>query len=289
MSLPTAAAPFPPTAPKSSLPRDACDAHVHLVGQDFALWDKRVENPSDGSLAQWLDRYRTHLTTLGCTRGVLVHSILYGADNSITLAATRAMGSNFRAVCLISDDATEAQIADLADKGTKAVRLNYVHGGILSWEGAKRLAPVLADYGLHIEMLAHSHLHLQELESDVRMLAVPVVFDHCAWPDMSLGLETKGNDALKRLLADGHAYTKLSALYRFTDQDDSAKALIETLATANPERILWGSDWPHLMLNGVKMPDATQQLNTVLDALSNSATQHRLFTSNPARLYGFAP
>jgi predicted TIM-barrel fold metal-dependent hydrolase len=286
MDKPTAAAPRQSlTPPSAALPDNACDAHVHLIGDDFALWDGRVENPPAGALSTWLDRYRTHLDSLGCTRGVIVHSILYGGDNSITLDAVRRMGDNFRAVCLISDDASEADIRTLADQNCKAVRLNYVHGGLLTWEGMKRLAPVLADHGLHVEILAHSHLHLEDLASQVPSLPVQIVFDHCAWPDPALGL-TDGQKALERLLAEGHAWTKLSATYRHTPDPQS---LIQRLANANPDRILWGSDWPHLMLNGVAMPDAGAELNVLLEAIPDTATRQKLFTDNPASLYGFAP
>lgn len=286
MDKPTTNAPaLQPTPPSAPLPENACDAHVHLIGDDFALWDGRVENPPAGTLDTWLDRYRTHLGILGCTRGVIVQSILYGGDNSITIAATRRLGDNFRAVCLISDDATQPDIRALADWNCKAVRLNYVHGGLLSWEGMKRLAPILADHGLHVEMLAHSHLHLEELAPQMPSLPVQIVFDHCAWPDPALGL-TEGHKALERLLADGHAWTKLSATYRHTPEPQE---LIQKLSQANPDRILWGSDWPHLMLNGVPMPDAGQQLNILLDAIPDTATRQKLFADNPATLYGFAP
>ena len=285
MDKPQAAPPHNlPSPPRAPLPARACDCHVHLIGDDFPLWEGRVEDPPAGTLDTWLDRYRTHLRVLGVSRGVIVHSILYGGDNSVTLEATRRMGANFRAVCLISDAATEAEVAALAAQGCKAVRLNYVHGGLLSWQGMKRLAPMLADHGLHVEMLAHSHLHLEELAPQVPDLPVEIVFDHCAWPDPDLGV-TKGQKALERLLAEGKAWTKLSATYRHTPQP---KALLTRLAAANPDRILWGSDWPHLMLNGVAMPDAGAQLNTLLEALPDPVTRQKLFTDNPERLYGFA-
>ncbi|MCL3883513.1 amidohydrolase family protein [Marivita sp. GX14005] len=286
MDKPTAVAPpLMPEKPNAPLPEHACDAHVHLIGNDFPLWEGRAENPPPGTLDTWLDHYRTHLGVLGCTRGVIVHSILYGGDNTITLEAVRRMGEDFRAVCLISDAATEAEIAALAEQGCKAVRLNYVHGGLLSWDGMKRLAPMLAAHGLHVEMLAHAHLHLEELAPQVPDLPVKIVFDHCAWPDPGLGV-TDGQKALERLLAAGHAWTKLSATYRHTPEPH---ALLQRLAAANPDRILWGSDWPHLMLNGVPMPDAGVQLNILLDAIPDSATRQKLFADNPATLYGFAP
>lgn len=282
MDKPTAAAPpLTITPPSAKLPDKACDAHVHLIGDDFTLADRAVERPGPGTLDHWLDQFRAHQQALGCSRAVIVHSILYGGDNTITLEAARRLGPGNAAVCLMSDDATEARIAALAEAGVRAVRLNYVHGGLLSWEGMTRLAPMLAAHGMHVEMLAHSHLHLTELAPQVPDLPVKIVFDHCAWPDPEQG-ETEGQTALERLLAEGQAWVKLSASYRHTPDP---RALIARLAQANPEQILWGSDWPHLMLGPARMPDAGAELNLLLDAIPDTDTRQRLFVSNPVTLY----
>lgn len=280
MDIPTAPAPHPVTPPALPLPEGAIDCHMHPVGDDYPLSPNAVERPTPGTLDAWLDTYAATAAGLGCSGGIAVHSILYGADNAITLEALRRMGPNHAAVCLITDDATPGQIAALAQAGARAVRLNYVHGGLLSWEAMTRLAPVLSDNGLHVEMLAHSHRHLAELAPRIPALPVPIVFDHCAWPDPSLGV-TEGQLALERLLAEGRAWCKLSATYRFTDDP---RALVARLAAANPERLVWGSDWPHLMLNGLPMADAGAELAKVLDVLSTD-DRRRVFVDNPQRLY----
>ncbi|KNG93998.1 hypothetical protein ATO11_06955 [Pseudaestuariivita atlantica] len=265
-------------------PANAIDAHVHLVGSDYVLSPKAVETPPEGALNHWLSRYRRHLADMGCTRGVIVHSILYGTDNSITLDAVASMGEGFVAVVLVPDDVSDAELDRLADAGARAVRLNYVHGGVLTWEGAKALAPRLAARGLHIEMLAHSHLHLAELAPDVRRMPCPVVFDHCAWPDATLGTDDPGHRALCRLLADGHAYTKLSAPHRWSANRDEARAIRGSLLAANPERCLWGSDWPHLMLGGVAVPDALAQRDDLL-AQMTAGEARQVFVDTPSALY----
>lgn len=282
MDLPLAPlAPARITAPAASLPPGSVNAHVHLIGDDFALAPRAVERPGPGTLDHWLDQFRAHQKVLGCSRAVVVHSILYGGDNTITLEAARRLGPGHASVCLISDDATEPQIAALAQAGARAVRLNYVHGGLLSWEGMARLAPMLAAHGLHVEMLAHSHLHLAELAPQVPDLPVRIVFDHCAWPDPAQGV-TEGQKALEHLLAEGQAWVKLSATYRHTPDP---RDLIARLARANPDQILWGSDWPHLMLGDAAMPDAGAQLNLLLEAIPDTDTQARLFVANPTALY----
>lgn len=280
-----------PTPPIRALPEGAVDCHVHPVGHDAAypLWENRVEDPGEGSLSDWLARFETHQNTLGFDRAIMVHSILYGGDNTITLDATRQMGfDRAKAICLLPDGASEAELDRLAHAGTIGIRLNYVHGGILSWDGAKAMAPALAERGMHIQMLAHTHLHLEEIADDVRALPVPVVFDHIGWPDLSLGSNNPGFQTLCRLLADGHAWVKLSGAYRVCDHpytmaDDHVSALLST----NPERCLWGTDWPHLMLADAKLPDAGVLLNRFLD-LADDTTAKQVLCTTPNALYGFA-
>jgi len=267
------------------MPPNAINAHVHLIGTDYPLSPKAVETPPAGTLNDWLDRYCAHLAEMGCTRGVIVHSILYGTDNSITLDAVAAMGAGFAAVVLVPDEVSDAELDRLAAAGAKAVRLNYVHGGVLTWEGAKALAPRLADRGLHIEMLAHAHLHLEDLARDVPSLPCDVVFDHCAWPDASLGADHPGIQALCRLLAEGRAWTKLSAPHRWAKTDEEADFIRTALLRANPERCLWGSDWPHLMLGGVPVPDPIKQCASLRAQMSDTDAQ-AVFVDNPSKLYG---
>lgn len=293
MDKPNAQMPPAPRSPKTAPPDGACDAHVHLVGgpRDFPLWDGRVENPArtaDGGpdFDGWLDLYRTHLATLGFARSVIVHSILYGTDNSVTVETLRRLGPDFVGVGLLPDGATAPEIASFAAQNMKAVRLNYVHGGVLSWEGAKAMAPALSDAGLHIQMLLHSHLHLQDLDSDIKSLPTPLVIDHLGWPDLSRGVADPGFQTLLRLVGDGHVHIKLSALYRFCDAPyDAAAPFVAALAAANPDRCMWGSDWPHLMLNGAKMPNAATLLDALHDVVTATDTRQKILTDTPAALF----
>lgn len=288
--LPNALPPSdPPKAPGWRPPQGAWDAHVHLVaGDDFPLWDGRVENPAPGpDFDGWLDIFLRHLETLGLSKGLIVHSILYGADNAVTLEAVRRLGNGFKGVGLVTDAATDAELDALVAAHVVAVRLNYVHGGVLSWEGARAMAPRLADRGLHIQMLAHSHLHLAELERDVRALPVPVVFDHIAWPDLSLGVTDPGFQTLLRIVGDGAAFVKLSGIYRLCPAPyDQAAPFVEALARANPDRCLWGSDWPHLMLADAAQPDAGVLLDALTDVVTDEATRARILVETPEGLFG---
>lgn len=293
MDKPNAQMPPAPRAPKIAPPEGACDAHVHLVGgrDDFSLWDGRVENPAqdkDGGpdFDGWLALYAEHLAALGFTKGLIVHSILYGTDNSVTIETLKRLGPNFKGVGLLPDTATDADLDAFVKQNLCAVRLNYVHGGVLSWDGAKSMAPRLADRGLHIQMLLHSHLHMQELADDIRALPVPLVIDHVGWPDLSLSINDPGFQTLLRLVGDGHAYIKLSALYRLCPAPyDQAAPFVAALAAANPDRCLWGSDWPHLMLNGADMPHAATLLDAFHDVVTNTDARTKILKTTPDQLF----
>lgn len=288
---PNAQMPPPPTPPERRAPAGACDAHVHLVAgaHEFPLWDGRVENPAPGpDLEGWLTLYRAHLETFGFSRGLIVHSILYGTDNSVTVEAVRRMGAGFRGVGLLPDGASDKAIEQFAQWNMAAVRLNYVHGGVLSWQGAKAMATGLAARGLHIQMLAHADQHIAGLEDDIRALPVTVVFDHIGWPALDFSPESEGFKALCRLLADGQVWVKLSGLYRMCDAPyQRMDPLVSKLIEANPERCLWGSDWPHLMLADARMPQAAELLDAFDALVPDDATRHRILVDNPAHLFGF--
>ncbi len=279
----------PPAPPSFAMPEGACDAHFHMLAgaQDFPLWDGRAEDPAPGrDFEGWLKTFRTHCTTLGIARGVVVHSIFYGADNRITLEAVRRLGAGFRAICLVRDEVEDAELDPLAAAGCAGVRLNYVHGGVLSWAGAKALAPRLAARGMHIQMLMNAHRHMAEIAGDVAALPVPVVFDHIGWPDLGAGPDEPGFRALCRLVAGGHAWVKLSGVYRLCGAPyDAADAHVAALAAANPERCLWGSDWPHIMLADAATPDSGVLLDAFARAVPDAATRRRILVDNPAALY----
>jgi len=268
----SAAAPFPATRPKTTLPAGSWDAHVHLLGgPHHPLSPTRVENPPHGlDFEGWLSLYRTHLAALGCARGLIVHSILYGTDNTVTLEAVREMGAGFKGVGLLPDGADASDIRHFARNSIVAVRLNYVHGGVLTWDGAKAMAGALADQGMHIQMLLHADKHIEELAEDIRGLPVPLVIDHCGWPT-TLDARTPAIDTLCDLLADGHIHVKLSAPYRLSNEIARTSALMQRLIHANPERCMWGSDWPHIMLNDAKMPRAAELLDHVAALVPSSA------------------
>lgn len=285
-------APHPPAMPAERAPRGACDTHIHMVAApgEMPLWDGRVEDPAPGlALADYLARYRALQATLGTSRTVVVQSILYGADNRLCLDAVEHLGRTAtRAVCIAPDAAPDAVLDDLAARGAAAVRLNYVHGGLLTWDGAQEMAPRLAARGMHLQMLVHAGRHLETIAPVVRSLPVPVVFDHLAWPDVAQGPDEAGFRALLALVAEGAAYVKLSGIYRLARAPwEATDPFVAALVAANPERCLWGTDWPHLMLADAAMPDAGRLLDAFHRVVTNDEHRRRILVDNPAALYRF--
>lgn len=288
---PRAAPPLEPSKPRVSMPENACDTHFHMVSDpsEYKMKPDRVEDPAEGDFAGWLQKLQSQMDTLGITRGVAVQSILYGTNNRIILDTIEHFGrERMRGVGLVMDGATGDELDDLSAGGIMGVRLNYVHGGVLTWSGVQALAPLLRERGMHVQMLINAEHHAAELAEAIPKLGVPVVFDHIGWPDPQKGVEEPGFQAMLRLVGEGHAWVKLSGVFRFCDSPYRATdAHIRALAKANPERCLWGSDWPYLMMAEAKTPDPGQLLDGLARALGQEDLLQRVLVENPEALYRF--
>ncbi|MEM7696403.1 MAG: amidohydrolase family protein [Pseudomonadota bacterium] len=290
----TPAPDHPPARPTTAFPKDACDTHLHMLGApgEFRLADKRAEDPAPGlTFDDYVDRYRAVMETAGITRAVLVHSILYGTDNAVTFAAHDALGHDTtRVIALVTDDASDDHLTNLAQKGAVGIRLNYVHGGVLSWAGAKALAPKLADRGMHLQMLLNTDKHMAKVAADVEALPVPIVIDHIGWPDIAAGPDEPGFTTLRRLIGTGKVFVKLSGIYRLDDPPyDETDSFVAALVAENPAACLWGSDWPHIMLANAGMPPLSLLVDAFARAVPDEETRRQILVHNPAKLYGFAP
>jgi predicted TIM-barrel fold metal-dependent hydrolase len=288
--IPTSAAPLPASSPLQKAPEGAVDAHIHVLAapEEFALSPNRIEDPAPLDMNAFLAAYKSQCATLGIRRSVVVHSILYGSDNAVTIEAVHRLGPDARGIGLLSDGASEAALDALAEANIKGLRLNYVHGGVLSWEGAKDLAPALAARGMHLQMLVNADKHMAEIAEDIRALPCPVVFDHIGWPNVAAGPSEPGFASLCALLSEGHAYAKLSGLYRTSAAPwDAADPLVAALVAANPERCLWGSDFPYIMLADAQMPDAGQALDALFRVVTREAERQSILVDAPVALYGF--
>jgi 2-pyrone-4,6-dicarboxylate lactonase len=294
VDAPRCAPPDPaPRPPKDAFPPLACDCHAHICGPQatYGYISERIYTPPDALLPA----YRHLLATLGCGRAVLVQPSFHGTDNRAMLAAMAESGGNFRGVAVLADDASERDIASLHAAGVRGARLNIVDvktgKGELPLARIERLADRIKAFGWHIEFL----MHVDEFPDLDRMLArlpVDCVFGHLGYVRADKGVQAAGLQALLRLLRAGRAWVKLTGPYRIStgplphaDTHAFAHALVE----AAPDRLVWGSDWPHVKTEWtIPMPN-DGELGDLLELwVPDADTRKRVLVDNPARLYGFA-
>lgn len=293
MPAPKCAAPDPaPRAPRETFPALACDCHAHICGPQatYGYIPERIYTPPDALLPA----YRRLLATLGCDRAVLVQPSFHGTDNRAMLAAMREAGSAFRGVAVLADDAGEDEIAALHAAGVRGARLNIVDvktgKGELPLARIERLAARIKPFGWHMEFL----MHVDEFPQLDRMLArlpVDCVFGHLGYVRADKGIDTPGFQALLRLLRERRAWVKLTGPYRIStsplphaDVVSFAHALLE----AAPDRLVWGSDWPHVKTEwAIPMPNDGEIADLLSAWVRDAGLRKQVLVDNPARLYGF--
>lgn len=289
----------PVTAP---IPPGACDCHVHVFGPSsrFPFDPTRAYTPADASIEELLALH----AHLGIDRVVIVHPSPYGTDNRIGLDALERFGKHrARAVAVIDARTTDAELQRLHDAGTRGARANLATTGIgdpnAAWrildETARRVAPL----GWHLQTFTSLDV-IDALAEQFSTLPVPLVIDHFGGLKAERGLDQPGFAALRRLVASGRAYVKLSAAYRSSQRPDAADLapFARALLSDNPERCVWGTDWPHP--GGAKRTGALRDeiepfqpiddgaaLNRLAAWCRDPATLKRVLVDNPARLYDF--
>ncbi len=226
---------------------------------------------------------------LGFERAVIVHASCHGPDMRATLDAIARSGGRYRGTAIIDASCTDKDFQRMHDGGIRAVRFNFVRhlGGRPDMAFFHKTVQKLEFLGWHLIL----HLDAQdlvELEDTFRKLPVPFVIDHMGRVKAADGLEQAPFRTLLSFLANENAWVKICGAERvsskgppFDDAVPFARALIE----AAPERVLWGTDWPHP--NVKWMPDDAGLLELFPLMASDPALQRRILVDNPARLYGF--
>jgi len=283
---------FAPRRPRTGFPAPACDCHAHILGpaSRFAYSPDRVYTPPDCLLPD----YRAMLAALGVERAVLVQPSVYGMDNTVMLDALREGGAAFRGVAVVDWDIADREIESLHALGVRGVRVNVVDvkegGGVLPMERLRGLARRIASRGWHVELLAHVD-GFPALDRDLAGFPADVVFGHLGYMRAGRGALEPGFRALVRLLEAGRAWVKLTGPYRISAgpmPHADVAALARELLRAAPDRVVWGSDWPHVMVKGA-MPNDGDLADLLAGWIPDEALRRRVLVDNPARLYGFPP
>jgi predicted TIM-barrel fold metal-dependent hydrolase len=273
-------------APKLKLPPGSADCHCHVFGpRDRYPWTaNRLYTPPPVTLEHYLGMLRT----TGFERGVMVQTGLYGNDNSFILDAIRAHPAQLRAIALIGEDITDRALRDLADGGVRGFRVNRTAKTGLSFDVARRLAGRVKELGWHVQFLLDIEDH-PDLDTLLGSFPTEVVIDHMGRPDPRRGVAAPGFQALVRLLKSGRGWAKLSAPYRTSLQEPpyhDITPFARALVAAAPDRLVWGSDWPHVLLE-TTMPRDEDLVDQLAAWAPDEATRRRILVDNPERLYGF--
>jgi predicted TIM-barrel fold metal-dependent hydrolase len=296
------AAAQPRIAVNFTVPPDACDCHTHIFGNpaQFPWFEGRTYTPESALPEQM----RKLLDALHIRRVVIVTPSVYGTDNAATLFGMKARGADARGIAVIDEKTPAAELERLTKAGFRGMRINLATGGQNDpATGRRRIATALKQaksLGWHVQMF--TSLDVITAIRDLVMAAdVPVVFDHFGGAKAAAGVGQPGFSELLDLSRSGHAYVKVSGAYRASskgpDYKDAAP-LARALISANPDRVLWGSDWPH--------PDTTIRPNhpatevtpllriddgLLLNQLAlwapDAGVRKKILVENPVRLYGF--
>jgi predicted TIM-barrel fold metal-dependent hydrolase len=280
------------------VPERACDCHVHVFGDPnrFSFAASRTYTPESASAAELLAIHRA----LHISRAVIVQPSVYGTDNSCTLDAMKQYGSGARGIAVLPTIIQSTDLDNMERAGIRGVRINLETAGDTNLDEARhRLKAAIQQIrGRKWHVQLYAALPVVAGLSDIVLASpVPVVFDHFGGAQGAAGLEQPGFDKLLELVRSGKAYVKISGAYRasisapdYLDVAPLARALI----TANPQRILWGSDWPHPATHsGRKANDVSlslrvddgKLLNLLATWVPDAALRYTILVDNPATLY----
>ncbi len=266
------------------------DCHFHVIAPpDRApMTAGRSYTPAPASFEEW----RATLTPLGVTHGVAVQPSFYGTDNRVLLEALAESQGRLVGIAAVGADVSDAELDRLVDAGVRGVRVAHFEpgdpramGGFVRWEAFDALEPRLAERGLHLQLFTDSRL-LPQLASRILRSRVPVVVDHMGRTPASLGTDHEGMRALVGLMRDGPVWVKLSGIANVSDAApdyEDARAIHQALVSAAPERVVWGSDWPHTRPAGERPRTAT--LMQLFRAWTPAAIRDQIGWRNAVRLY----
>lgn len=292
----------PSTPVDFEVPPGACDCHTHIFGDPgpYPWFPGRTYTPESASVAEMRALHKA----LHMDRVVIVNPSVYGPDNSCTLDAVKQLGPRARAVAVIDEKTSAAQLDEMAYRGVRGIRLNFENFGQTNPDAARQAFDMavarVAARKWHIQIYTRLAV-IEGLHEQIMAAPVPVVLDHFGGAKASLGAGQPGFDTMLDLVRSGKAYVKISGAYRSSDQPPDypdVAPLAKALIAANSDRIVWGSDWPHPAggaLPGHSASDIAPLLPIDDGRLLNQLpvwapvanVRKKILVDNPARLYGY--
>ncbi len=273
--------------PKRLAPPGSYDTHMHIYGpaSRYPYIDARDYSPPDALIEDYLEIRGT----LGLERTVVIQPSVYGMDHACTREAVERLGETGRGVAVLDNTVTDRELEELHAAGFRGTRFNLVNRGGVDPDLLETMAARIAGLGWHLQVMVVDPL-LQELAPRLRRLPVDVVIDHIGRVDGAAGVDHSGFQALMGLVAEGHCWVKLSGAYRIDFGGppwSAARPFAHALIDAAPDRLVWGTDWPHPDLQGSPMPNDGELFDVLLDWVGDDATLGRILVDNPNTLYDF--
>ena len=291
-SIPICPGPDPAPRPsKLNVPPRACDTHAHLFGPAtrYPYSPSRGYTPPDATLESFLHLHQT----LGIDRAVLTQPSVYGTDNRAILDAVAQTGDRMRAVVAVEEGVSDQEIERLHAAGARGIRINLVDKGGMPFESlasVEHMGHRIKAFGWHIEVLIHVS-EFPDLRPTLGAMPVDVVVGHLGYMPTAQGLDNPGFQDFLALLRDGRCWVKLTGPYRITGLETTPYTDVvpfaHVLIDAAPNRILWGTDWPHPTLFNKPMPNDGDLLDHLAEWVPDEQVRNRILVDNPAALYGF--
>ena len=285
----TCAPPDPNTrVPRFAAPAGACDAHCHVFGpaDKFPYHPDRSYTPPDAPV----EKLRELHATLGIDRAVIVQASCHGIDNTAMLDAIASSGGRYRGVAVVNDSFTDRDFQELDDGGVRGVRFNFVRhlGGAPDFSVFDSVVARLPEMGWHL-VLHFDAEDLVDYAERILAIPVPIIIDHMGRVKTDHGVKQPAFQQLLEFMQNESCWVKICGAERissegppFTDAVPFAQALLQVA----PDRVIWGTDWPHPNISR-HMPNDGDLVDLVPMFAPSEELQRKVLVDNPARLYGF--
>ncbi len=279
-----------PSAPRLQAPAGAWDTHIHIIDPRFPLVEQPVYQPPVATARD----YQAVQRRLGLEKVLIVQSSTHGTDHACLLDAITQLGPGARGVGMVGAAVTDAELRRLSDGGVCAARFLMTPGGVVAWNEAAALATRVSAFGWLINLQIRGNTLLDRFD-EIARLPGRVVVDHIG-NFGPVAPDDPAVHALLRLIDGGRVWLKLSAPYAGGAMGAMPYAASGPLARAfarhAPERLIWGSDWPHTFLtqvHGQPAPDAAGLFDLLLDWVDDPAVRHSILVDTPEQLFGTNP
>jgi D-galactarolactone isomerase len=275
--------------PKLTAPANACDCHMHIYDPArFPMPPSKRVAPSTATVAD----YRLLQNRIGTTRVVVVQPRNYATENAVTLDALAQFAPNARGIAVVHPTVTDVELKRFNQAGIRGIRfsLGDPATAVVKPDMVEPLAKRVVNFGWHVQLNVEGE-QIVEFEAMLRRLPTQLVFDHLAHPPLPAGIDHRSHAIVRDLIDKDRAWVKLSGAYSNSKVGPpsypEATTIAQAFVKAAPERLVWGSDWPHPGVRETK-PDDALLFDLLTEWAPEEATRNMILVRNPEVLYGFS-